>query len=324
MQITVSEYDEFFKGYQIYDCAVRSRNAFSFVVLESRDDNSEPEKVLINYFPHDPPGERLGGRIYTGFQFPKLAVSRKPKEQAIMVGMSGGVAVLGGGDDDMENSIPKGGPDQPLYTSAHALATIDGYVYAAGPWRAVCRRTGPNQWESLADRTTLPVPKRNSSGSNDEGFDAIDGFHANDIYCAGGHGDVWRFDGKRWHQCPVPTNMTIENVCCAGDGYVYVGMRSGSVMRGRENTWKVIHQGNFTLPFKDMVWFDGRVWCTSDYGIWTIEDGKLVEPELPVEVRACAGNLSVGDGVMLLAGMYGAIVYDGKEWHKIIDINALA
>ena len=73
-----------------------------------------------------------------------------------------------------------------------------------------------------------------------------------------------------------------------------------------------------TLAFKDMVWFDGKVWCTSDYGLWVIKDGKLKEAELPAEVTACAGNLSVGDGVMLLAGMYGATVYDGKTWTRLI------
>ena len=49
-----------------------------------------------------------------------------------------------------------------------------------------------------------------------------------------------------------------------------------------------------------------------------IEDGKLKEAELPAEVTASAGNLSVGDGVMLLAGMYGATVYDGKTWTRLI------
>jgi hypothetical protein len=307
-----------FQGYYIVDCAVRSKSVFSFIAFENADDGDKAQKRMINYFADRTSENNIGVSQYSGFIRPKLAISRIPKEQALMVSSDGGVAVLGGGDDDMEQSIPMGGPDQPLYTSAHGVVTIDGYVYTVGGWRGVCRRIGPNQWESVGDRTTLPVPKRNSFGSNDEGFKAIDGFSVNDIYCAGGRGDAWRFDGNRWYQCALPTNMILENVCCAGDGYVYIGMQSGSVMRGRENSWEIIHKGEFTLPFKDMVWFDNRVWCTSDYGIWTIEDGKLIEPDLPAEVRSCSGNLSVGDGVMLLAGMYGATVYDGKVWTPLI------
>lgn len=137
-------------------------------------------------------------------------------------------------------------------------------------------------------------------------------------YCGGGKGDLWHFDGSTWEQCPVPTSMYVESLCCAGDGFVYVGLQSGSVMRGRDDKWKVIHVGSLTLPFKDMVWYDNKVWCTSDYGIWTIEDGKYLEPDLSAKVRSCSGNLSVGDGVMLLAGLYGATVYNGKKWTTLI------
>lgn len=317
--ISKEDFVTYFQGYYIVDCAVRSKSAFSFILFENIDDGDIAQKRMINYFADRTSEDNIGCSQYLGFIRPKLAISKTPKEQAVMVSSDCSTAVLGGGDDEMEQSIPKGGPDQPLYTSVHGLATIDGYVYATGGWRGVCRRIGPNQWEQMGDRTTLPVPKRNDFGSNTEGFNAIGGFNANDIYCVGGRGDAWRFNGDRWFQCAFPSNMTLYNVCCAGDGYVYIGMQSGSVMRGRENSWEIIHKGEFTLPFKDMVWFDGRVWCTSDYGIWVIEDGKLVEPDLPAEVRSCSGNLSVGDGVMLLAGMYGATVYDGKVWTPLIS-----
>lgn len=323
MSIAKSEYAEYFDGYQIYDCAVRSREAFSFSLVESEADPSEPRKALVNFFPFDPPGDRLGANMFTGFSAPLLAASNSPKGQALIVARDCTVGVLGSGDHGMESAIPHGDPTKPMYTSVEALATIDGYVYAAGPWRAVARRTGPGKWESLADRKSLPVPKRNSSGSNDEGFNAIDGFNARDIYAGGGHGDLWRYDGVRWQQCAIPTNMIIENLCCAGDGKVYVGMQGGSVLKGRENTWKLIHKGTMTIPFKDIVWYGGRIWCTSDYGIWTIDNDKLDDAPLPPAIRSCAGNLSAADGVMLLAGMYGAAVFDGKQWEVIIDPFAL-
>lgn len=148
---------------------------------------------------------------------------------------------------------------------------------------------------------------------NDCGFEAISGFNADDLYCVGGKGDAWRYDGKEWHRCPVPTNMYLESVCCAGDGHVYIGMQSGRLMRGREDHREVIHEDYMTLPFKDMVWFDGRLWCTSDYGLWTVENGKLIDADVPPQVKTCSGNLSAADGVMLLAGHYGAAVYDGKH-----------
>lgn len=85
-------------------------------------------------------------------------------------------------------------------------------------------------------------------------------------------------------------------------------------MRGRDDDWRLIYKGAMSLPFRDMVWFAGKVRCTSDFGTWTIENGVLVDPELPSSVRACSGNLAVGDGVMPLAGFYGASVFDGTTW----------
>lgn len=252
----------------------------------------------------------------TGFEQPKIASSRVPRDQVVVVALDCTVAVLGGGDGGMESPIPHGDPDKPLWSTCFNLATIDGSVYATGPARAVCRRLGPNNWVSVVDRKMMPKPEAKGSFVQG-GFDAIAGFSANDIYCVGGEGDAWRYDGKRWYQCPVPTNMQFKSVCCAGDGHVYIGMQSGSVLRGREDKWTIIHKDEMTLPFKDMVWFGGKVWCTSDYGLWVIEDGKLREAPVPPEVKSCSGNLAVGDGVMLLAGMYGATVNDGKQWNRL-------
>ena len=314
-------WDEAFEGFTIYDCAVRQKNIFYFSLIKRQEDGdeTEPAKRLVSVFT-DGAGN-MAYSEYTKFSRPRLAVAHKPKSQAIMISAKGHVAVLGGNFNGLEDRIPLGKPDTPLNTSAHALVAIDGYVYAVGPWRAVCRRLEPGKWENLADRKTLPEPKPNSYGSSDDGFDVIDGYSGNDIYAGGEKGDLWHFDGKRWDRCPVPTDMLIESICCAGDDFVYVGLQSGAVMRGRGQQWQVIHIGSMTLPFQDMVWFAGKVWCTSDYGVWTIENGKLVEPDLPPEVRSCSGNLSVGDGVMLLAGMYGATVFDGSKWTALVPAS---
>ncbi len=314
--INEKQWNKAFDGFNIVDCAVRSKVALSFICIKATNGTveEEPNKRLVNVFLDT--GE-VEFTEYTGFAHPSLTVARKPLEQAVMVGIDGVVAVLGSGIHGLETEIPMGSDETPLFTSASAIATIDGIVYAAGNWRTVCRRTAAGVWENMADRKTLPIPERNQHGSNDDGFDVIDGFNDHDIYCAGGYGDVWRFDGVQWHHCLLPTSMNIESICCAGDGYVYVGLQSGSVVRGRENSWQLIHRGRLSLPFKDMVWFDGKVWCTSDYGIWTIVNGKLAEADVDDSTRSCSGNLAVGDGVMLLAGMYGASYFDGKTWTRL-------
>jgi hypothetical protein len=315
MIMAIEDYVVALRGFHIYDCAVRSRRIYSFVGIQIERGDLEPDKRLVTFFPDERVGNKVGVSEYTGFRSPKLVIARKPKEQALMVARDGTVGVLGGGDDGMEKSIPMGNDDLPISSTVHALAAIDGHVYAAGGWRSVCYRESAGHWISL--RKTLPPPTEASQPNS--GFSGIDGFNAKDIYCAGGYGDVWRFDGKQWRQCPVQTNILLSAVCCAGDGNVYIAGQNGSILKGRENKWKLIHKGELSLPFKDIVWYQDRLWCTSDYGIWQVVNDKLMDADLPPEVRVCAGNLSVGDGVLLLAGMYGAAVFDGKKWEILVD-----
>ncbi|NHZ40888.1 hypothetical protein [Massilia aquatica] len=313
--ISKESWGKFFEGYYIYKCAVATKNHFYFVLLEFVEHNdTAPRKRLISIILGDDDEEILCAEYDAEyFDLARLTSVQYPEQHAVMVALDGDVAVMNSEYSRFEDSIPRGKRGSPLATSATAVASIDGYAYVVGAWRSVCRRIAPGQWETLADHS-LPTPERNKFGRSNQGFDVIAGFSASDIYAGGGEGDLWHYDGERWRQCQLPTNMSIETICCAADGCVYVGLQSGSIMKGRHRKWELIHKGNMTLPFQDMVWFQNRVWCTSDYGIWTIDDGKLVDPALPAEVRACSGNLSVGDGVMLIAGMYGAIVFDGTRW----------
>jgi hypothetical protein len=309
---------ENFDGYFIYDCAIRN-NAYCFLLFENTNDGdtTEPKKRLVSYFPDFNGKPLINGHNYVGFEIPHLAVATTPKEQAIMLGLNGAVAVLGSGESGLQDRIPGGAHDQPIFGGVSGATSINGYVYVVGGWRHVAKRVDANQWVAIHDRKSMPIPK-SKHGLPDGGFDAIAGFNEDDIYCVGDDGDAWRFDGKKWRQCPLPTNMFLHSVCCAEDGFVYIGAQSGSIIKGRGDKWKVIHKGDLTLPFKDMVWFDGKVWCTSDYGLWTIENDKLIESELPSSVTACSGNLAAGFGKLLLAGMHGATVYDGKTWERLV------
>jgi hypothetical protein len=310
-------YPEAFTGFSIYDCALRpSGYCFVLYALQTEGNNSEPDKRIVTYFPDFQGKPNLSWQEYSGFENPHLVVANIPKEQAIMFGLSGTVAVLGSGESDMQDKIPRGS-GLAMQGGSKASTNIDGYAYVTGGWRSVARRIDVNKWESIVDRKNMPEPK-SPNGIDPGGFRAISAFNAKDIYCAGGEGDIWRFDGAKWHRCPLPTNMYLYSLCCAEDGFVYIGAQSGSIIKGRGDKWKVIHKGNLTLPFKDLVWFSGRVWCTSDYGLWTIENDKLVESQLPAEVTACSGNLAVGFGKLLLAGLNGAAVYDGKKWERLI------
>ncbi|MFC4161903.1 WD40/YVTN/BNR-like repeat-containing protein [Chitinimonas lacunae] len=323
--LSLKEYQDFIEGYYVADCAVRSKEAFSFMLRqhspEYTGETVRLEVRILNFFPNAESGKRIGCRQYHGFELAYLAASTEPKAQAVLVNLDGDVAVLGGGYNDMEEPIEQGA-DGPRRGGIFGLSTVAGHIYALSAWRGIARRLGTNQWESLCRKDALPEPSTGKGSiqyGTSWGFQAVDGFSESDLYAVGGKGDVWHYDGKVWAQCPLPTNMLLENVCCAGDGQVYIGAESGSVIRGRGNHWEVLHRGSMTIPFRDMVWFQDRVWCTSDYGVWQIIDGELVGADLPGMAAVCAGHLSVGDGVMLLGGLNGAALFDGQTWQRMID-----
>jgi hypothetical protein len=167
----------------------------------------------------------------------------------------------------------------------------------------------------------LPIPQvKRKVDESDYGFHAIDGFSGNDIYAAGGQGDVWHYDGKAWKQIAFPSNMRIYNVCCGGDGFVYIAGHGGEVFRGRGNTWSKLCDGMAAYWFADMVWYQDKVWATNDYGIWAFNEKGSQKLELPNFARASMGYMAQGDGVLVIAGMYGASMYDGKEWKSLVDL----
>lgn len=327
MYITADEFRVNLHGYRITDCAIRNARVFNFVVEnEAQADVAgvlsahKVERRVVPLFLDDPVDDRWGYTELFGFEELYAGAVKQPLEQFIGVDSGGQVYVLGSGITEVESRIPKG-QDGPRRGAVRRTRTIDGRLYVAGTDHTVCRRRGRNHWESVT--LDLPLPTRaqfeNERLSEDMAFDDIDGFAHDDLYVVGGRGVVWHCDGQRWRRLPFPSNMFLESVCCGGDGQVYIGAQSGTLFRGRGDRWQMIERGEMSLPFKDIVWHAGRLWCTSDYGLWTLAGERLVKVDLPSEIAVCAGNLSAADGVMLMAGIHGAAFHDGERWHHIFN-----
>ncbi|MCG8426034.1 MAG: hypothetical protein MI754_01600 [Chromatiales bacterium] len=323
-------FDKFFRGFHFVDCAVRDRYTIyllgrkEYDLAEGEEDPDEADvpKRLLNVLLDEPENDRYGSTLLTGFRIINVQVSQVPKPQAVAVDYPGQVFVMGSGDDNMENEVPYDDEKGPRRGGMIKLRNIDGYVYAAGGRRSICRREGPNHWVPMWQNMPRPKVKRRVD-SHDYGFEDVDGFDLNDLYAVGGQDDVWHYDGSLWKQIPFPSNMTLRNVCCGGDGQVYIGAQNGNVFRGRGNKWKHIHDGGLSFYFTDMVWFQDKVWCTSDYGLWAIENDKLERAAVPDWVNSCAGNLSAGDGILVVAGMYGAAMHNGTDWELLVDMPGL-
>ena len=320
-------FDRFFRGYHFVGCAVRAKDIIYLIGRKEYEvDNygghpSEKavEKRIFNLILSLPEEERYGYSGVAGFDRLKIAVSQMPKVHSVSVDGNGAVYAMGSGFDNVEGGVEFNEKTGPQRGGVLDIKTIKGVVYGVGWSRSVCKREGPDQWVSIWNN--LPIPKVKSTPElNRYGFRAVDGFSGSDIYAAGGEGDVWHYDGKVWKQIPFPSNMLIYNVCCGGDGFVYIAGHGGTVFRGRGDKWTKICNGIASYWFNDMVWYQDKVWATNDYGICAFNEKGEQKLDLPDFVRSSTGYMAQGDGVLVIAGMYGASMHDGKEWKSLVDL----
>ncbi|MDH0868134.1 hypothetical protein [Mitsuaria sp. GD03876] len=319
-------------GFNIVDCVVRSREILYLLgredytswPTEKWDPESMPppaeDQIQKRVYPVmlEKPGDKMFSNMkLTGFDLAQIGLSRFPKEQCVVMTLEGEVYAMGSGEAGIEDNLKSWRLEKgPRRGGVHKMRTIDGWLYFCMGNRGVGKRLGKNDWLHFNDQIPDPPEESNS-------FDDIDGFSESDIYCVGNAGNVWHFDGKAWRQLDFPSNIHLESVVCAGDGQVYISGAQGTIFKGRGQRWQRIHEGSMSLPFKDLVWYEDRVWATSDYGVWQIHNDKLQSAELPDYIGNCAGNLSVGDGVLLLAGYGGAAFLRDGKWTRIFSAGAM-
>lgn len=216
-----------------------------------------------------------------------------------------GSAVLIGPEDGYVETIPSAerGP-------LRRLRAIAGLPFAIGMMRQVYRRDGADTWT----RIDTPAMARCTGVT---GFETIDGFSLDDIYCAGWGGEIWHFDGHGWKRIDCPSNLILTDCCCAPDGQVYLCGQMGLILRGRGSSWEVIDHGGPKLTWWNCCWYQEKLWVASDLGLYTLEDGKLERVDFEIEEPDTFMHLSTGDGVLLSTGAKDALLFDGDAWTRI-------
>ena len=163
-----------------------------------------------------------------------------PARQVVVIGPYG-EAFLAGSSDMHEEKV---GVDEDSPTKRGMLRCvrgIGGKAYAAGMQRQVYRRDDRDLW------TCIDHDMRPPHGQV-VGFESIDGFGEDEIYCVGWEGEIWRFDGRSWNQASSPTNLILTDVCCAGDENVYACGRVGMILVGRNDQWRIIFKWRNNIP----------------------------------------------------------------------------
>lgn len=155
-----------------------------------------------------------------------------------------------------------------LHYQLRSLSVIDDHIYACGMGRIALRREPGGQW-------TVFDALGPSKDDTVVGFEDISGFSANDIYTTGWAGEIWWFHDGRWQQIDSPVSGNMNAVCCAADGNVYIAGESGTLVRGREDTWTVLDTGQ-TLNLMDVCEYEGDIYVATDFSILKLDGDTLV------------------------------------------------
>jgi hypothetical protein len=191
------------------------------------------------------------------------------------------------------------------------IKIIGQHVYVAGMGRQVyCRMS--ETWHRCDSGVV------ESLGCNEvSGFQSIDGFSEKEIYAVGYGGEIWLFDGSKWQLLASPTNLILENVLCAPDGVVYVSGQLGSLIRGRQYSWEVVEHDITEDNFWDMVWFNGCLWLSTIYSIFTFKDNIIKEEDMGFGHKVSCRYLNADNEVLWSFGSQDLGMYDGNSWIKI-------
>ena len=326
MIFTKETHAPIFDGYIIIDCAIRSNIRQTYLLIEDndekvRDGDLREVRIIFIFAEQEDPNRRSYGVQFNNLMQPKLAYFEEYTE-SILIDLSGNSYSRRGVEESVD-SLPRKREGSQLQSAYLDIKTIGESIYAIGTPHVLYKRNDIDDWQLLSKSIPLTdeyLGKYDSSAS-EPGWDAFDGFSEQDMYLAGEDGALWNYNGQNFKQLDFPSKENLENVCCAGDGYVYLGGRRGRLWRGKDDTWELISEEEFSVNWKDIVWFNDRLFLGSDYGLWEFKDGEVIRAEVPDQVLTCSGALSIcpEKKYLLTAGNNGASMYDGKEWTVLFD-----
>lgn len=200
----------------------------------------------------------------------------------------------------------------PAVANLRRLSVIDDEVYACGMDRAVFRRQGTGQWQSIG-----PGPE--PSDPPVVGFEDLGGFSGAEMYAVGWGGEIWWRDAGRWRRADSPTNANLSALTCAADGSVYVVGHDGVMLRGRQDQWRLVDTARHE-NLRDIAVLDGEVYAVSDFGIYRLgAAGLSPDPDMVDDAPAtCLHLLEAADGLVSLGQKDVFVKAAGGRWRRLV------
>jgi hypothetical protein len=198
------------------------------------------------------------------------------------------------------------------YSGLTKLASIENAVWACGMGRVVLKRKSDGTWVDLS----APQP---SVEAGVIGFTALTGSAPGEIAAVGWKGEIWWRRNDKWEAQESGTNANFNAVSAAEDGQIVVVGDGGSVVVGRKDQWATLDVGvDFNL--QGVCHFGGEVFISSDFKLFRLEHGMLVEETRYVggDAPATCMNLILGPESVFSQGENDIFRYSKGMWTRLI------
>ncbi len=340
--------------YRIFTPLIQDRNTIRFHLKE--DDyqlregldgeeldlffDGEMRDGFVSIFRNRPEGKVYAKSIpWEGWDSLRPVISEFPKAQIVGVDRMGQVMRLGGKESAVEQAVGE---------MVFDTTVIEGYVYLIGRGK-VWRRDAVDTYTLIAE----------FSGKQPRIFRRIAGIAANDFYIADEQGDLFHFDGhqlnptsfqpsqflkeKVVHQSPTiyenqPEPEQITCIAHFAPNELYLGTSTGRVLAQTLAGWIELKRSQpeqMTYPIRSIVKCQERIFVATGFWgrynilnrwqqkhLWEIKGNEVQRADAPEEVHDFAETLDAKDGVLLVAGSRGALLWDGVQWEVLIDAQA--
>ncbi len=203
------------------------------------------------------------------------------------------------------DSQPK--PKEPRYGDIRTVSVIGGKAYAAGLGGMVYRLDTVNSWTRIDEDL-----------SRNFDIEGIHGFGASDIYAVGYNGELWHFNGRRWNEIELPTNVILVSVKCKNDGVVYIGGKKGILIRGQKQSWEIINHDKISDTIWDLECLKDEVYISTMSNVYLLKKDQLEPVDFGGDPPKTTGQLSAAEDVMWSIGSKDIMAYDGKTWNRIV------
>lgn len=205
------------------------------------------------------------------------------------------------------------------------LKNIHGTIYVAGNFRQIIRRDDIESWSDISEGEIQDDAKKRYRDTfklldtYKSGFNCVDGFEAHkNLYAAGENSDVWKYTGTNW--IPIDIGVLGEDIisiCCAEDGFVYMGTSTGKLICGHNGNWEEVKTPFENYPLTAIASFGGKIYLATENRLYeyyhdTIHavDYKMADGMVPRRT----GHLDVRHGHLLSVGSTSIALYNEKEW----------